>query len=357
MKSIEKTIKELVKKYGTAVESVVYSGAIPPVNVIPTGIVSFDIATGIGGIPIGKMVEVYAPEGVGKTTFALQVCKSFLEHDSRNVVYFDIEEKLDRGYAAKIAGESERFYIATGGAKNRLNAEIALNMVEGLVDSKDVSLVVIDSVAMLLPKSEDEASIGDSLPGLRARVLGQAIMKLAGRIASSGTTILFINQLRAKMNTIGFGASNETTSGGNAIKFMTAMRINMRVIKRLKLSDGTPHGQDVRFTITKNSFGKPYVSAVITLKYGKGFSHIEDIISLAVNIGLIEKSGAWFNYGEEKFHGEARMVEFLEENKDTTEKIVAAVKEAYDLVGKSEGITELDSEDTSMGSEEGDSAE
>lgn len=288
------------------------------VEVVPTGAVSLDLALG-GGLPKGRVVEIYGPESSGKTTLTLHAIAE-VQRRGGTAAFIDAEHALDPAYAKRIGVDVENLLLSQPD-----NGEQALEIVETLVRSNAVDIIVIDSVAALVPRAEIEGDMGDSLPGLQARLMSQALRKLTGVINRSKATVVFINQIRMKIGVM-FG-NPETTTGGNALKFYASVRMDIRRIGQIKQGD-TVAGNRTRVKVVKNKIAPPFREAEFDIMYNEGISRSGDILDLGVKYGVIEKAGAWFNYGGQKFSGREATRQYLIENPKVMEEVAKKVSEA-----------------------------
>lgn len=303
------------------------------VEVIPTGSLSLDIALGVGGIPRGRIVEIFGPESSGKTTLTLHIVA---EAQKRGGVaaFVDAEHALDIGYSKKIGVDLESLLVSQPDT-----GEQALEIVDVLVNSGSVDLIVVDSVAALTPKAEIEGNMGDHHVGLQARLMSQALRKLTATVSRSSCTIIFINQIRMKIGVM-FG-NPETTTGGNALKFYTSIRLDIRRIGSIKQGDEVL-GNRARVRVVKNKVATPFRDAEFDIIFGKGISTIGDIIDLAVKKDIVEKSGAWFSYrGEKLGQGRENVKKLLSEKADLLQELSDAVKQAYGLTTNKTEATPL----------------
>jgi recombination protein RecA len=306
-------------------------------DTVSTGSLGLDIALGIGGLPRGRVIEVYGPESSGKTTLALHVVAE-AQKKGGIAAYIDAEHALDPGYARKLGVDVDELLISQPDT-----GEQALEITDTLVRSGGVDIVVIDSVAALTPKAELEGEMGDSLPGLQARLMSQALRKLTGSISKSNTIVLFINQIRMKIG-IMFG-NPETTTGGNALKFYASVRLDIRRIGAIKDHDDVV-GNQTRVKVVKNKVAPPFKQVEFDIMYGVGISKTGELLDLGVKAGTVEKSGSWFSYGSERIgQGREAAKAFLAANPDMAAKIEAAIRANAGLIGDklSNGGGEADS--------------
>ncbi|MGA9794907.1 MAG: recombinase RecA [Rhizomicrobium sp.] len=295
-------------------------------DTVSTGSLGLDIALGIGGLPRGRVIEVYGPESSGKTTLALHVVAE-VQKKGGIAAYVDAEHALDPGYAKKLGVDIDEMLISQPDT-----GEQALEITDTLVRSGGVDIVVIDSVAALTPKAELEGEMGDSLPGLQARLMSQALRKLTGSISKSNTIVLFINQIRMKIG-IMFG-NPETTTGGNALKFYSSVRLDIRRIGAIKDHDDVV-GNQTRVKVVKNKVAPPFKQVEFDIMYGQGISKTGELLDLGVKANIVEKSGSWFSYdGQRIGQGRETAKTFLAENKDIAEKIEAAIRQNSGVLGQ-----------------------
>ena len=323
-KMIESTTAEIEKKFGKgAIMKYGEGGPDLHVEAIPTGSLALDVALGIGGVPRGRIVEIYGPESSGKTTLSLEILAE-AQAMGGVVAFIDAEHALDPGYAARIGVDIDEVLISQPDT-----GEQALEICDMLVRSGAIDVVVIDSVAALVPRAEIEGEIGDTTVGLQARLMSQALRKLAGSLSKSNTTCIFINQLREKIG-IMFG-NPETTPGGRALKFFSSVRMDIRRIDTIKQS-GDIVGSRVRVKVVKNKVAPPFKTAEFDIMYGTGISKEGSILDLGVNEGVIDKAGAWYTYeGERLGQGREAAKEFLRSTPDLRDEIEQKVRAAVGL--------------------------
>ncbi len=328
LKALEVALQKIEKEYGKG--SVMKLGDTSNhmnVETIPTGSLSLDIALGLGGIPKGRIVEIYGPESSGKTTVTLHM---IAEVQKRGGIagFIDAEHALDPVYARNIGVDIDNLYISQPD-----NGEQALEITETMVRSGAVDIIVVDSVAALVPKAEIDGDMGDSHVGLQARLMSQALRKLTAVISKSNCTVIFINQLREKVGVM-FG-NPETTTGGRALKFYSSVRLDVRRIESLK-QGGEVIGNRTRVKVVKNKIAPPFKEAEFDIMFGKGISMVGDIVDLAANIDVINKSGAWYAYNGQKIgQGRENTKQYLEQNPDMLSEIELKVREHYGLTGTS----------------------
>lgn len=319
---LKSTTDQIHKKFGKgAIMKLGESQADLTIEAIPTGALPLDIALGIGGVPRGRIIEIYGPESSGKTTLALQILAE-AQALGGIVAFIDAEHALDPVYAARIGVDIDEVLVSQPDT-----GEQALEICDMLVRSGAVDCIVIDSVAALVPRAEIEGEMGDASVGLQARLMSQALRKLAGSLSKSNTTCIFINQLREKIG-IMFG-NPETTTGGRALKFFSSVRIDVRRIDSIK-QDGEVVGNRVRAKVVKNKVAPPFRQAEFDLMYGEGISREGCIIDMAVDCDIVKKSGSWYTYGEERLgQGRESVKKLLKENPDIREEIEAKVRAFY----------------------------
>ncbi len=324
VKAIDLAFAQIEKQFGKG--SIMRLGskeAIVPIAVISTGAISFDAALGVGGVPRGRVVEIFGPESSGKTTIALQVIAE-AQKAGGMAAFVDAEHALDPAYAKKLGVDVDNLLVSQPDY-----GEQALEITEALVRSNSIDVLVVDSVAALVPKAELDGEMGDSHMGLQARLMSQALRKLTGTVAKSRTCLIFINQIREKIGVM-FG-NPETTTGGRALKFYSSVRIDIRRIAAIKEGDVVT-GSRTRVKVVKNKVAAPFREAEFDILYGEGISREGDLLDLAVNSNILEKSGSWFSYkGERIGQGRENARTFLKENKDTMAKLDAEVRKALGL--------------------------
>src|SRR5215831_11715053 len=328
-RAIDLALTQIEKQFGKG--SIMRLGskdALVPVDVIPTGAISFDAAVGIGGMPRGRVVEIFGPESSGKTTIALHVVAEAQKRGGL-AAFVDAEHALDAAYAKKLGVDIDNLLVSQPD-----NGEQALEIVEVLIRSNGVDVVVVDSVAALVPKAEIDGDMGDPSMGLQARLMSQALRKLTGAVSKSKTCLIFINQLREKIGVM-FG-NPETTTGGRALKFYASVRIDIRRIASIKDGDMVVGGR-TRVKVVKNKVAPPFREAEFDVMYGEGVSRYGDLIDIGVDKRIIEKSGAWFAYsGERLGQGRENAKQFLKENPDIAKAIEDRVRRELGLVRDSE---------------------
>ena len=315
-KALGMALDAIEKQFGKG--SIMKLGESHKINIetIPTGALSLDIALG-GGLPKGRVIEVYGPESSGKTTLTLHAIAQ-VQKQGGTAAFIDAEHALDPAYAKRIGVDVENLLLSQPD-----NGEQALEITETLVRSNAVDIIVVDSVAALVPRAEIEGDMGDSLPGLQARLMSQALRKLTGVINRSKATVIFINQIRMKIGVM-FG-NPETTTGGNALKFYSSVRMDIRRIGQIKQGENVV-GNRTRVKVVKNKIAPPFREAEFDIMYNEGISRSGDVLDLGVKHGIIEKAGAWFNYEGQKFSGRESVRNYLIENPKKMEEIAQKVK-------------------------------
>ncbi|CUU80125.1 recombinase A [Campylobacter hyointestinalis subsp. hyointestinalis] len=322
-KSLDLALKQIDKAFGKGTILRLGDKEFEPIDSINTGSIGLDIALGIGGIPKGRIIEIYGPESSGKTTLTLHLIAE-CQKAGGVCAFVDAEHALDVKYAGNLGVDTENLYISQPDF-----GEQALDIVETLARSGAVDLIVIDSVAALTPKSEIEGDMGDQHVGLQARLMSQALRKLTGIVHKMGTTVVFINQIRMKIGAMGYGTP-ETTTGGNALKFYASVRLDVRKIATLKQSD-EPIGNRVKVKVVKNKVAPPFKQAEFDIMFGEGISKEGEIIDYGVKLDIIDKSGAWFSYDNSKLgQGRENSKAFLKENKAVAEAIIEKIRANMD---------------------------
>lgn len=320
-KALEMAMGQIEKQFGKG--SVMKLGEFKAMEVeaIPTGALSLDIALGIGGVPRGRIIEIFGPESSGKTTLALHIVAE-AQKMGGEAAFIDAEHALDPVYAKKLGVDIDDLIVSQPDT-----GEQALEITEALVRSGALDVIVVDSVAALVPKAEIDGDMGDSHMGLQARLMSQALRKLAGAINKSKTVIIFINQLREKIGVM-FG-NPETTTGGRALKFYASVRLDIRKIENIK-QDGEFKGSRVRVKIVKNKVAPPFREAEFDVVYGEGISKAGNILDMAVNLDIIEKSGSWFSYNGDRIgQGRENVKKYLKENPEILEEVEEKVRDNF----------------------------
>jgi len=328
-KAIDLAFAQIEKQFGKG--SIMRLGskeAIVPISVISTGAISFDAALGVGGFPRGRVVEIFGPESSGKTTIALQVIAE-AQKTGGMAAFVDAEHAIDPGYAKKLGVDVDNLLVSQPDY-----GEQALEITEALVRSGAIDVLVVDSVAALVPKAELDGEMGDSHMGLQARLMSQALRKLTGTVSKSRTCLIFINQIREKIGVM-FG-NPETTTGGRALKFYSSVRIDIRRIAAIKEGDVVV-GSRTKIKVVKNKVAAPFREAEFDIMYGEGISREGDLLDLAANNNILEKSGSWFSYkGERIGQGRENARQFLKDNKDIAARIDLEVRKAIGLAREPE---------------------
>lgn len=320
-KSLEEALQRIEKNYGKGSIMNMDGTNKVKVDVIPTGCLALDQALGIGGVPRGRIVEIYGPESSGKTTLALHIAAE-AQKQGGIVAFIDAEHALDPVYAGNLGVDLAHLYVSQPD-----DGEQALAIAEELAKSGSLDLIVVDSVAALTPKAEIDGEMGDSVVGMQARLMSQAMRKLNPAIAKTNTCIIFINQLREKIGVM-FG-NPETTTGGKALKFYASIRLDVRRVDAIKDNSGVI-GNRTRVKVVKNKLAPPFKQAEFDIMFGTGISRVGVILDMAVQQGLVLKSGAWFSYEGEKIgQGREKAVEFLKNNPDVTEALEARIRETF----------------------------
>ncbi len=320
-KALAAALSQIEKQFGKG--SIMRLGAgeaVEDIEVVSTGSLGLDIALGIGGLPRGRVVEIYGPESSGKTTLTLQVIAE-MQKMGGTAAFIDAEHALDPQYAQKLGVELSELLISQPDT-----GEQALEIADALVRSGSVDLIVIDSVAALTPKAEIEGEMGDSLPGLQARLMSQALRKLTGTIKRTNTLVIFINQIRMKIGVM-FG-NPETTTGGNALKFYASVRLDIRRIGAIKNGEEVV-GSETKVKVVKNKVAPPFKTAQFDILYGEGISREGEVVDLGSELNIVEKSGSWYSYGGDRIgQGKDNAREFLRGNPDTALEIENRIREA-----------------------------
>ena len=347
-KALEVAMSQIEKQFGKG--SVMKLGEYKAMEVeaIPTGALGLDIALGIGGVPRGRIIEIFGPESSGKTTLALHIIAE-AQKMGGEAAFIDAEHALDPVYARKLGVDIDNLIVSQPDT-----GEQALEITEALVRSGALDVVVVDSVAALVPKAEIDGEMGDSHMGLQARLMSQALRKLAGAINKSKTVLIFINQLREKIGVM-FG-NPETTTGGRALKFYASVRMDIRKTEMMK-QDGQVIGNRVRVKVIKNKVAPPFREAEFDVLYGKGISKVGNILDMAVNLDIVEKSGAWFSYnGQRISQGRENAKKYFEDNPkimaEVEKKVRAKFDEAFEKSLNDEGSEEVEEQDESLDDEE-----
>ncbi|AFQ47233.1 recombinase RecA [Burkholderia cepacia] len=329
-KALAAALAQIEKQFGKG--SIMRMGdgeAAEDIQVVSTGSLGLDIALGVGGLPRGRVVEIYGPESSGKTTLTLQVIAE-LQKIGGTAAFIDAEHALDVQYASKLGVNVPELLISQPDT-----GEQALEITDALVRSGSIDMIVIDSVAALVPKAEIEGEMGDSLPGLQARLMSQALRKLTGTIKRTNCLVIFINQIRMKIGVM-FG-NPETTTGGNALKFYASVRLDIRRIGSIKKNDEVI-GNETRVKVVKNKVSPPFREAIFDILYGEGISRQGEIIDLGVQAKIVDKAGAWYSYNGEKIgQGKDNAREFLRENPEIAREIENRIRESLGVVAMPDG--------------------
>ena len=327
-KAIELALSGLEKQFGKGSIMRLGSKDVVPISVIPTGSISFDAALGVGGVPRGRVIEIFGPESSGKTTITLQIIAE-AQKSGGLAAFVDAEHALDPAYAAKLGVDIDNLLVSQPDY-----GEQALEIVEALVRSNAIDVLVVDSVAALVPKAELDGEMGDSHMGLQARLMSQALRKLTGTVSKSRTCLIFINQIRDKIGVM-FG-NPETTTGGKALKFYSSVRIDIRRIGAVKDGDSVV-GSRTKVKIVKNKVAAPFRDAEFDILYGEGISREGDVLDLAVLHNIVDKSGAWYSYqGERIGQGRENVRAFLKDNRDVFMRIDTEIRKKLGIGGGSD---------------------
>ncbi|GGD57635.1 recombinase RecA [Caballeronia grimmiae] len=330
-KALAAALSQIEKQFGKG--SIMRLGAgeaVEDIQVVSTGSLGLDIALGVGGLPRGRVVEIYGPESSGKTTLTLQVIAE-MQKVGGTAAFIDAEHALDVQYAQKLGVNIQELLISQPDT-----GEQALEIADALVRSGSIDMIVIDSVAALVPKAEIEGEMGDSLPGLQARLMSQALRKLTGTIKRTNCLVIFINQIRMKIGVM-FG-NPETTTGGNALKFYSSVRLDIRRIGSIKKNDEVI-GNETRVKVVKNKVSPPFREAIFDILYGEGISRQGEIIDLGVQAKLVDKAGAWYSYkGDRIGQGKDNAREFLRENPDIAREIENKIRESLGVAALADAV-------------------
>ena len=338
-RAIGTAVSQIEKQFGKGSIMRMGDEGLPKVASISTGALALDLALGVGGVPKGRVIEIYGPESSGKTTLALHIIAE-TQKAGGLAAFIDAEHALDPGYAEAIGVDIENLYFSQPD-----NGEQALEITDTLVRSGALDLVVVDSVAALVPRAEIEGEMGDSHVGLQARLMSQALRKLSGSLSRSGTTAIFINQLREKIGVM-FG-SPETTPGGRALKFYASVRLDIRRIGALKVGNETV-GNQTKVTVRKNKVAPPFKEVFFDIMYGEGISKEGSLLDIGIQHEIIQKAGAWFAYGDERLgQGRENAKQFLKENDEVRRRILAEIYEKLGLKAPEKTLDEETFEETS----------
>ncbi len=338
-KALDAALGQIERAFGKGSIMRLGEGQVVEIETIPTGCLGLDIALGVGGLPRGRIVEIYGPESSGKTTLALHTVAE-AQKQGGICAFIDAEHALDPVYARKLGVNLDDLLISQPDA-----GEQALEIADTLVRSGAVDVLVVDSVAALTPRAELEGEMGDSLPGMQARLMSQALRKLTASISRSNTMVIFINQIRMKIGVM-FG-SPETTTGGNALKFYASVRLDIRRIGAIKERDEVV-GNQTRVKVVKNKLAPPFRQVEFDIMYGEGVSKTGELLDLGVKAGIVEKSGAWFSYDSQRLgQGRENSKQFLKENPDIANQIETTIRQNAGLIAEQimEGEPEIDDDD------------
>jgi recombination protein RecA len=331
LKALQLTIDKLEKTYGKGVVMKLSDSKVIDIPAISTGSLGLDLALGIGGIPKGRIIEVYGPESSGKTTLSLH-CIAEAQKGGGMAAFIDAEHAFDKAYAEKLGIDIENLLISQPD-----DGEQALEIAEHLIRSGTIDIIVIDSVAALVPRSELEGDMGDSKMGLQARLMSQALRKLTGAISKTGCSCIFINQLREKIGVV-FG-NPETTTGGNALKFYASVRLDIRRMAQIKDSAGEILGNRTKVKVVKNKVAPPFKVVEFDIIYGEGISKVGEIIDLGVALDIIRKSGSWFSYGDNKLaQGRDAVKALLQDNPELLDTLEGQIRAQIQRVTSGEAV-------------------
>lgn len=330
--ALEVALKKIEKQFGKGSIMMLGESAAMNVETVPTGSIALDIALGVGGLPRGRIIEIYGPESSGKTTVALH-CVAEVQRQGGQAAFIDAEHALDPLYASKLGVNIDQLLIAQPDT-----GEQALEIAEELVRSGAVEIIVIDSVAALVPKNELEGDMGDSHVGLQARLMSQALRKLSGAISKSKTITIFINQIREKIGVM-FG-NPETTTGGRALKFYATIRLDVRRAEAIKQGNEIV-GNRTRIKVVKNKVAPPFKQAEVDIMFGEGISREGSLVDMASDIDVVQKSGAWYSYNDERLgQGREQAKQFLKEHREIAAEIEQQIRQHFDVSGSVVAVTE-----------------
>ncbi len=320
LKALQLTMEKIDKTYGKGTIMKMDDAKVEDIPVIPTGSIALNMALGVGGLPRGRIIEVYGPESSGKTTLAIHAIAE-AQKAGGIAAFIDAEHAFDRFYAEKLGVDLENLLISQPD-----NGEQALEIADQLIRSSAIDIIVIDSVAALTPKAEIEGDMGDARVGLQARLMSQALRKLTSTINKTNTTCIFINQLREKIGVM-FG-NPETTTGGNALKFYSSVRLDIRRVTQIKDGENVV-GSLTRVKVVKNKVAPPFKKAEFEIRYGEGISRVGEVLDLSVDLNIVKKSGSWFSYGETKLgQGREAVKEVIKDNPELAEELEQKIMEA-----------------------------
>ncbi|MGG7049001.1 MULTISPECIES: recombinase RecA [unclassified Campylobacter] len=344
-KALDLALKQITKDFGKGAMIKLGDKQIEPIESISTGSIGLDLALGIGGVPKGRIIEIYGPESSGKTTLTLHIVAE-CQKAGGTCAFIDAEHALDVAYAKNLGVDTDNLYVAQPDF-----GEQALDMVETIARSGAIDVIVVDSVAALTPKTEIEGDMGDQHVGLQARLMSQALRKLTGIVHKMGTMVIFINQIRMKIGAMGYGTP-ETTTGGNALKFYASVRIDVRRVATLKQAEESI-GNRVKAKVVKNKVAPPFRIAEFDIMFGEGISREGEIIDYGVKLDVIDKSGAWFSYKASKLgQGRENSKAYLKEHPEVAEEIVSTIKNSMGVAKLLSGGK--DDDDKSDNDEKGD---